>query len=681
MISFGSAPARKAPPAPNSAAAVGPVNEDCFIAALEDSGKAWFWEVDESGFLTYVSPQIAAAIDLAPGDRLRLSDLASTRRDEAGDGIGSERSLAFYLSTAMPFTDLAVSPKADPSTLWALTGRPLLGAAGKVIGFRGIGTDLAEKTRAEAELRRAARFDALTGLPNRATILKTLEEVLRVPSSGACALLIVDLDRFKEVNDTHGHLTGDELLKAAADRINQIASKKGSVGRLGGDEFEIVIPRGCSVDEVQELAEACIRYVSIPYRIGERTLAIGASVGIAFAERGETDAEELFRKADLALYRAKEKRGAARQFEAEMAVSAANRQTLEHDLRAALNSGGLSLHLQPIVASGSEQLAGFEALVRWEHPEQGHISPSAFIDIAEDSGLIGPLGEWVLRTATREAAKWPGKPFVAVNVSPTQFKDPNFKALVLQCLAEAGLPAARLELEVTEAVFLSDNPKIDETFAALKRIGVRLALDDFGTGYSSLAYLERAPFDKLKIDRSFVQGACLEGSKNLPILESIVALAHRLDMETTAEGAETHQELELIRKLGCTYVQGFIFGRPMNAEDASRLADTAAPVDADGFTISRAPRHRLIRTATLHLGGQTLQVVMRNVGHGGALIEAPREMAAGTCGKLEMQGFNLLEVEVRWSQSKRAGLRFLGEFDLSGLLSGAAAQRIVAPSG
>jgi diguanylate cyclase (GGDEF)-like protein len=680
MINFNPASARKTPPAPAAAEPAPRVGEGGFVATLEESGKAWFWEIDQSGFLTYISPQAASVLQLAPGERHRLTDLAGTRKDEDGDGIGSERSLAFYLSMAMPFTDLPVSPQGSPSILWSLTGRPVLGPGDEVVGFRGIGMDLAEKTRAEAELRRAARFDALTGLPNRATILKALEDALRVPSAGACALLIVDLDRFKEVNDTHGHLIGDELLKSAADRMRQIASKKGTVGRLGGDEFEIVVPRGCSPDEMQEMAEAIIRYVSIPYRIGERSLAIGASVGIAFAEAGETDAEELFRKADLALYRAKEKRGAARQFEPEMAVCAANRQQLELDLRAALNNGGLHLHLQPIVAGGSEQLAGFEALVRWPHPEQGQIPPSTFIEIAEDAGLIGPLGEWVLRTATREAAKWPGKPFVAVNVSPTQFKDPNFKALVLQALADAGLPAARLELEVTEEVFLSDNPKIDETFAALKRIGVRLALDDFGTGYSSLAYLERAPFDKLKIDRSFVQGACLEGSKNLPILESIVALAHRLDMETTAEGAETHQELELIRRLGCTYVQGFIFGRPMSAEEAARLADTAAPVDADGFTTSRAPRHRLIRRAVLHLGGQTLPIVVRNVSHGGALVEAPRELAAGTCGKLEMQGFNLLEVEVRWSQAKRAGLHFLGEFDLSGLLSGAAAQRIAPPA-
>jgi hypothetical protein len=217
-------------------------------------------------------------------------------------------------------------------------------------------------------------------------------------------------------------------------------------------------------------------------------------------------------------------------------------------------------------------------------------------------------------------------------------------------------------------VFLANNPRIDDTFAALKRIGVRLALDDFGTGYSSLAYLERAPFDKLKIDRTFVKGACVAGSKNLQILTAIVELAHRIELETTAEGAETHQELELIRSLGCTYIQGFIFGRPMNADEAGRVAEAQSPVDADGFTFSRSPRHRLIRSAALHVGGQSLPVVMRNVSTGGALLDVGRELQPETICKLELSGYKLLEVEVRWTQTKRAGVRFVGEFDIRGLL-------------
>ena len=640
------------------------------VSTFENSGKGWLWEIDLDGRLSYLTEAVAEQIGVTPdliGDH-RLVDLTKPCLDEAETDVGGERTLGFYLSRQLPFTDLTVRCASDESVLWSLTGRPFFSERGELAGFRGIGSDLSERTRAEAELRRAARFDSLTGLPNRASILKSLEEALRTPGQGSCALLIVDLDRFKEVNDTLGHLVGDELLRQAASRIQQLGTKKGQVGRLGGDEFEIVLPRGCTRQEAQELAEACIRYVSIPYNIGHRTLTVGASVGFALAGPEDTDAEALFRKADLALYRAKETRSSARCFEPDMELVAANRQLLEHDLRHALAAGDLTLHFQPLVSGGSEQLAGFEALVRWDHPQQGTIPPNIFVELAEDAGLIGQLGEWVIRAATAEASKWPEKLFVAVNVSPTQFADPAFTNTVLQTLTDTQFPAARLELEVTEAVFLADNPKIDETFASLKRMGVRLALDDFGTGYSSLAYLERAPFDKLKIDRTFIKNACLPGSKSLPILEAIVNLAHRLDLQTTAEGAETHQELELIRELGCTYIQGFIFGKGMDASSAALLASASAPMDTDGFTFTRAPRHRLIRRATIHVGGQSLQIIIRNVSTGGALIEVARELTPGTLAKLEVGGFNLIDVEVKWSRGKHAGLRFISDFDLRGLM-------------
>jgi predicted signal transduction protein with EAL and GGDEF domain len=447
----------------------------------------------------------------------------------------------------------------------------------------------------------------------------------------------------------------------------------GRIGRLGGDEFEVVLPGEHERSVLENLAQKCITYLSIPYAVENRSLSIGASIGIAMAgNSGDDDAESLFRKADLALYRAKTKRGTARTFEPEMEIAAVNRQTLEHDLRTALVEGGLRLCFQPIVTGASESLVGFEALIRWDHPTQGSISPGALIEIAEESDLIVRLGEWVLREACREAAKWPPKLFVAVNISPTQFAEKDLPAVLLNALAETQLPAARLELEVTEGVFLSDNPNIDRNFESLKRIGARLVLDDFGTGYSSLAYLERAPFDKLKIDKTFVKGASLPGSKSLPILESIVNLAHRLNMQTTAEGAETHQELDLIRELECTYIQGFIFGRPMSADEARELATRSVTLDAEGFAVSRPPRHRLIRKATLHVGGQTLNCVVRNVSNGGALLEVPRELQPGTLGKLEFTGYNLLEVEVRWSRERKTGVRFVSDFDLRGVLTGRA---------
>ncbi|HEX8064022.1 MAG TPA: EAL domain-containing protein [Allosphingosinicella sp.] len=643
---------------------------DCsrFAQMFEDSGKGWFWEVDREGRLTYFSGFGAEGAHAGPVIGRRLAELAMDCRDEGGEGIGGERTLGFYLSRALPFTDLTVRSAENPDVLWALTGRPVLADTGELVGFRGIGSDLSEKTRAEAELRRAARYDSLTGLPNRATILKCLEDALRVASRTEVALLIVDLDRFKDVNDTLGHLVGDDILRQAATRIEQIFGKHGTVGRLGGDEFEVVISHNTRRETVEELARRCIVYLSQAFKSGERSISIGASVGIAYSFPRADDAETLFRKADLALYAAKTERGMSRVFEPEMEMISANRQALEHDLRLAMSAGDLEVFFQPVVSGTSETLAGFEALVRWDHSEQGFISPQSFVQIAEDTGLINQLGEWVLRVACQEAAKWPENLFVAVNVSPTQFATKGFSSLVLQALANAGLPAGRLELEITEAVFLADDPKIDETFASLKRIGVRLALDDFGTGYSSLAYLERAPFDKIKIDRAFVKGASLPGSRNLPILEAIVGLAHKLRMQTTAEGAETHQELDLIRSLGCTYIQGFIFGRAIPPEEALTLAGQSCPVDAEGFAVSRAPRHRLIKRGILHAGGQSLPVNVRNLSAGGALLEAPRDLEAGSTAKLEMPGFNLLEVEIRWCRDRRLGVRFTSEFDLRGAI-------------
>ncbi|HEV2748061.1 MAG TPA: EAL domain-containing protein [Allosphingosinicella sp.] len=643
-----------------------------FIETFEDSGKGWFWEVDAGGQLTYLSGSLAKEVQRSGGHAsgLRLTELTADCRDHDAEGLGSERTLAFYLSRHLPFTDLTVRSANDATLLWSLTGRPIISEAGEVLGFRGIGTDLSEKTKAEAELRRAARYDPLTGLPNRATILKCREDALRAYDGRKGAILLVDFDRFKEVNDNQGHQVGDEVLRQASRRLEQIVGKQGTVGRIGGDEFEIVLAGERKREDLEDLAGKLIRYVSLPYKVGERRLSIGASIGIALAGSKGDDAESLFRKADLALYSAKTKRGSARVFEPEMEMAAVNRQTLEHDLRVALAEGGLSLYFQPVVVGTSERLAGFEALARWKHPEQGFIPPSTFIEIAEDSGLIADLGQWVLRAACAEAAKWPENLFVAVNVSPTQFMEEDFTRILVHALAETQLPAARLELEVTEGVFLADNPTIDQTFASLKRIGVRLALDDFGTGYSSLAYLERAPFDKLKIDRSFVKGASLPGSRNLPILESIVDLAHRLDLQTTAEGAETHQELDLIRRLECSYVQGFIFGRPMPACEALELARKSAPVTADGVTFSRKPRHRLIKKASIYVGGQTLPAIIRNVSAGGALIEIGRDLEPGTMAKLEMADYNLLEIEIRWSNGKRVGVQFVSEFDLRGLLSG-----------
>ena len=284
-----------------------------------------------------------------------------------------------------------------------------------------------------------------------------------------------------------------------------------------------------------------------------------------------------------------------------MHSEAQDRQTLESDLRKAIARGELQLQYQPVVNAQTEELSGFEALVRWHHPTRGVVSPAVFVPLAEEAGLILSIGEWVLRTACLEAAKWPENIRVAVNLSPIQFVEPTLPATIVSAIANAGIQPRQLELEITEGVFLAENDATDDMFAKLKGIGVRLALDDFGTGYSSLGYLKKAPFDKIKIDQSFVRGAAKSGSRNAAIIRAIVTLAESLGMDTTAEGAETHDELTMIRELGCSHIQGYIFGRPMNLEDAGKLAAENKAVTADGFQFNRPPRHGLINVATLHL--------------------------------------------------------------------------------
>jgi diguanylate cyclase (GGDEF)-like protein len=666
---------------PNKAAAVAPgaagSSLDRFVEEFERSGRGWFWETDPAGTLTYLSADLAERVGLKnpAGDDLSFCSLFADEIGEADDGLRSERTVGFHLSVRTPFAEVVVRPKGQDKAWWSISGRPIFDSQGEFLGFRGTGADLSEARYAEAEVRRLARHDSLTGLCNRSAMTKSLEEALRTArgTGTRCALMLLDLDRFKAVNDSHGHMVGDELLKQVAKRLQEVAGKVGQVGRLGGDEFKIVIPNPPSPEALGEIADRCISYVSIPYRIGARTFQVGASVGIALAGPNDNDPDVLMRRADLALYAAKGNgRGTHRFFEPEMQTVAQDRQVLEQDLKQAISDGELELYYQPVVSSASEQLTGFEALLRWHHPVQGPISPAICIPIAEETGLIIPLGEWAIRTACAAAAAMPQHIRVAVNLSPIQFSNPNLPNVIVSALASAGLPASRLELEITEGVFLEQDPATQERFDRLKAIGVRLALDDFGTGYASLGYLKTAPFDKIKIDQSFVRGATHQGSRNMRILSAIVGLAQSLGMDTTAEGAETFDELQLIRELGCSHVQGYIFGRPMPFSQALELARKSPTVEVDGFARARPPRQRLIRKGQLHHEDGVYEAIIRNVSDGGALIETERGFPPDTPVVLEVAGCGLFQAEVCWAQGQRVGLRFTEAFDLARLNPGRA---------
>ena len=638
-----------------------------FVQEFEQSGQGWFWETNSEGELLYVSDQLAEDIKRNPAELLgrRFTDLLSAEELDASET--QERTLGFQLSARFPFSEVTVRANTEDEVWWTISGTPNFDEFGKFLGFRGIGTDLTEKKKSAAEISRLARYDSLTSLPNRTLMRQTLEEALRNAERRrkGCSLFLIDLDRFKNVNDTLGHPVGDLLLRQVAQRLTNVVGEQGQVGRLGGDEFKAVFPGMDEPGPLSELASRLISQVSMPYMIEGHNISIGASVGIAIAPSTGSNSDSLVRDADLALYAAKaDGRGTWKFFAPEMHSEAKDRQILEHELRGAIGRGELQVYFQPTVNAITEELVGFEALARWLHPVKGFIGPSTFIPLAEECGLILSIGEWVLRNACAECAKWPSHIKVAVNLSPLQFDHASLPGLIVNALKSSDLDPDRLELEITEGVFLADNSSTDDMFAKLKAIGVRLALDDFGTGYSSLGYLRKAPFDKIKIDQSFVRGAATPGNRNAAIIRSIVTLAESLGMETTAEGAETHDELDLIRQLGCSQVQGYIFGKPAPAETALQIAQESKKPIPEGHEFSRAPRHGLIRKAYLNWEDKSLDVRLRNISSGGALIECGRGFAPGSGVTLFLPGCGELPGEVRWTSAGRLGMRFKDQFDL-----------------
>jgi diguanylate cyclase (GGDEF)-like protein len=641
-----------------------------FVAEFENTGRGWFWETDSLGTLSYVSHQLADDFQCEPEALLGRQFTTLLSVDTHGTDTNEERkTLGFHLSARFPFSDVVVRPASDQDVHWSLSGNPIFDERGRFLGFRGIGTDLTEQRRSEQEISRLARFDSLTSLPNRAMMRQTLDEALRNSThrQRGCSMFLIDLDRFKNVNDTLGHPIGDALLRQVAERLKSVMGNHGQVGRLGGDEFQAVLPGTVDIGLIESLARTLIEQVSRPYSIEGHKVTIGASVGIAIGDPGRSTADALVRNADLALYAAKDAgRGKHRFYEPSMHSEAAERQLLENDLRQAIERGELSMNFQPIVRTAGEEISGFEALVRWTHPARGLISPAKFIPLAEEAGLIHKIGEWVLRTSLEEAATWPDHVRVAVNLSPLQFNDPNIVQIVANHLRETGVRADRLELEITEGVFLAEGDSTDETFAKLKDLGVRLALDDFGTGYSSLGYLKKAPFDKIKIDQSFVRGAASSTNRNAAIIRAIVTLAETLGMDTCAEGVETHDDLQLIRELGVSMIQGYIFGKPADAEAARTLANSER-VEAEGYKCIREPRHRLMRRAITCIDDETLEVKLRNISSMGTLVDCPLSVPPGLALTIDIVGVGPVTGTVCWAQSGKFGLRFDHPFDLSRL--------------
>jgi len=558
------------------------------LREFEDAGSDWLWEVDTQRRVVRASPRLAASLGLEPGTLAGMPflQLLAGPAWQTGRFATELHELADKLKSREPFADFPIPIDLEGERRWwQMSASPKFDERGIFAGFRGVSSDVTEQRHATEQIYRMARFDTLTSLPNRLHINEALATAMAEADKwGArCAFMMIDLDRFKAINDTLGHPVGDRLLQRVAERLRQLVSENEMIGRLGGDEFAVVVRDARDAARVEALAQALIDTVSRPYELDQHTLYIGASVGLAVAPRDGRTAETLVRSADLALYRSKDKGGGVfHAYEPQLHIAAEERRVLEIALRAAVERGQMQLAYQPVVNARTGALLGFEALLRWTHPDLGAIPPSKFVPLAEEARLIGAIGAWVLRTACQEAALWEAPARVAINVSADQLHNPAFPALVAQTLAASGLAADRLELEVTESVFLREGTAAVTVLEQILDLGVHLSLDDFGTGYSSLGYLARTRFNSIKIDRSFVQNAARGAREAIAIIRAVVAMADSLGIATTAEGVETQQEHEVVQALGCTRAQGFYFGRPLPVQEARMI------VSRNGHETTRA---------------------------------------------------------------------------------------------
>ncbi|SFS11845.1 putative bifunctional diguanylate cyclase/phosphodiesterase [Sphingomonas jatrophae] len=521
---------------------------DAYVAALVELATPVLL-VDRDGFVEFANRQVCAMLGCSAAPLLRLDDLL------ASCGVDGRPALP---SAATP----------EKMAQLRLSDGRAVNAEARYLPNGGAALSLNDVSAFVREAERA-RVDPLTGLANRVGLHGALADMLA--AGLPVAVFCIDLDRFKSVNDTLGHPIGDALLRRVAERLVTIAGPGDVVARVGGDEFTMLRPGDASPTAISETAERIVDLVGRTYVLEGHMLNVGASVGVTLAPTDGSDGDTLLKNGDLALYRAKaEGRGRFRFFEADMDAQMQARRAIELDLRRALALKEFELVYQPQVDLSTQAVVGFEALLRWRNARRGLISPAEFIPIAEDTGLIVSIGEWVLRTACREAASWSHPAEVAVNLSPIQFRDHKLVQTVISALAHSGLEPGRLELEITESALMDETDTVVATLKTLRGLGVRISMDDFGTGYSSLSYLQKFPFDKIKIDQSFVRGMG-DNAEAGAIVRAVARLGTSLGMKTTAEGVETQEQLDAIRAEGCSHVQGYLTGRPMSGADAAAL--------------------------------------------------------------------------------------------------------------
>ena len=505
--------------------------------------------------------------DAPPGTPMIELMRRSIERGVHFPGVSAEQMFADLTERLIENREPVIVRHLADGRIIAVRHQPMAGG-----GWVGTYEDITERYRAEENIAHMARHDALTGLPNRLLFSEKMAEGLaRVAERNETMLVMCfDLDNFKAINDSLGHPFGDKLLRQMAERLREVIGEPGTFARLGGDEFAILHPTG-NKQAAEGLARQLINATSRPFLIDGQEINSSICIGLAIAPENGTTGDQLMKCADLALYRAKAQgRNSLRFFDPEMDLQLQARRALEVDLRRALSAGEFHLEFQPQINLALNKIVGMEALIRWTHPERGSISPSEFIPVAEETGLIVPLGEWVLRQACAEAARWPTDIRLAVNLSPVQFRNRAMVSTITHALAAARLPAERLELEITEAMLMQKDEASVGMLHQLRALGVRIAMDDFGTGYSSLSYLRSFPFDKIKIDQIFIADV-ESNADSAAIVRTIAALGAAMGIETTAEGIETPKQLKLVRLAGCTEGQGFLIGRPTSAAEARKL--------------------------------------------------------------------------------------------------------------
>lgn len=555
-----------------SAAALADAKEtmEMLLSDFEAHSNDWLWRIDANGSLGQASQRFIDASGL-PADVLEGGSLLALFAPESAqhlDGLLKERK---------PFHDEVLRVQIDGHDgWWSLSGQPTADG-----GWRGVCSDVTRSRDAEARIAYVTEYDGLTDLANRAMLVRQLEvaqEAAELRGEGF-ALFVIDLDNFKALNDTQGHPAGDAFLKVVAQRLRDCVGPNAFLARLGGDEFA-VMHRDMLVDEAGELADLIVDALLAPVMLNGKEVLAGGSVGVAMAPENGTDPAVLMKNAELALYRAKAQgRGCARFFEPGMEQDARVRADLETDLRNALATESMDVYFQPLVNTRTRKVAAYETLLRWNRPGHGLVSPAVFISCAEETGIIVPLGDWVIRKAIEEAAQWRDDVTVAINLSPAQMKSPSLVATVVGALAASQLDPSRLEIEIVESVLMDETEQNIRTLHALRELGVKIALDDFGTGYSSLSYLRAFPFDKIKIDQRFVRD--IDTSvENQAIVRAIISLARDLKMRVTAEGVENEQQAAILANLGCTEVQGFLYSRPVPASELVKK-DAAARAAAN----------------------------------------------------------------------------------------------------